>query len=132
MFEINNPTSDNMNLYSSLEQDQNQIPLKPKRRLGLSILSTVVGLSSVYMCCIGAILGAIAIVFATQVDTKYYREDFNGAQSSSQTALILSVISLGISLIGILILIFFYAIGDTIDVGSLGAELGKGVIDRLR
>lgn len=111
---------------------ESQVPMKPKSRLGLSIVATIVGFSSVYMCCIAAIMGAIAIVFATQSNTQYNRENYSGAQTSSQVALILSILSFVISFVSILIFIFFYAIGEAVSIGDLQLGIDGAIIDRLR
>ena len=132
MIEPYNQAYTNTPFAPSNEQQTTRIPERPKSRLGISIAATVIGFSSVYMCCIGAILGAVAIVFATQSSTKYAREDYSGAQSSSQTALVLSIVSFFISLLAILVFLFFYSIGDAVSISDLGGELDAGVIDRLR
>ena len=56
------------------------LPPKPNNYLPLAIIGTVVGLCS--PCCIGLILGIIAIVFSTQVDSKYGYKDYFGAEQS--------------------------------------------------
>lgn len=113
------------------QQNYKNIPNRPINRLPIAIVATVLGFSSVCMCCIGALLGAIAIIFATQADTKYNREDYNGAESSSRVALILSVISLAVSVLSILLFLFFWIIGSIGDVGDIPLDIDRQVIDHL-
>lgn len=129
--ERNQDTLSDNNVYVNNDSSFER-PSKPKDRLVLSIVATVLGLTSMMMCCIGTILGAIAIVYATQVDTKYYREDYNGAKSSSQVAYVLSIISLALSFLSILIFIFFYAVGGIFSIGDAIPSFDYGMIDRLR
>lgn len=72
-------------------------PTKPDNNLVLSIVATVVSLITCcgFVSCIGVILGIIAIVFSTQVDSKYFAGDFAGAESASKNARLLSFIAIG-------------------------------------
>ena len=85
-------------------------PAKPDNYLVISIVATVLGLCS----CIGLILGIIAIVFATQVDSKYSMGDYDGAQKASNNAKILAYISLGFAALGIIInVVYMIVVGGT-------------------
>lgn len=81
----------NFNFNSPLDENR---PLKPNNNLPLAIVGTVLGICS--PCCIGLILGIIAIVFSTQVDTKYNYGDYLGAESASKNTKILSFIAIGL------------------------------------
>lgn len=83
--------SPNFNMDTPLDDNK---PFKPSNNLPLAIVATIVGICS--PCCIGLILGIIAIVFSTQVDTKYGYGDYLGAESSAKTTKILSFISIGL------------------------------------
>lgn len=86
-------------------------PAKPDNYLVLSIVSTVLGLCS----CVGLILGIIAIVFATQVDTKYTIGDYEGALKASNNAKILSIIALVFGILGIIAnIVYFVIVGGSI------------------
>lgn len=106
-------------------------PNRPPNRLPLAIVATVVGIGSVCMCFIGVVLGAIAIIFATQADSKYNREEYSRAESSSQVAYILSIVSLSISLISILFLLFLSAVGAIGDINDVPSAIDGKILDRL-
>lgn len=101
------PQGQYQSMYDSGNQNPENEP-KPANSLVLSIVATVL---NIFACCsfyigiLGIIVGIIAIVFASQVDSKYRAGDIYGAQSSAKNAKILSYISLAIALIGIVILI---------------------------
>jgi hypothetical protein len=82
-------------------------PPRPNNNLVLAILATA--LSLVTCCgrisCIGVILGIIAIVFSTQVDSKYFAGDYAGAESTAKNAKILSLIALGTIVLSIILII---------------------------
>jgi len=85
-------------------------PVKPNNYLVMAIVATVLGLCS----CIGLILGIVAIVYATQVDSKYNLGDYAGAESSAKSAKTFSIISLVVDGIGILInVIYMVVVGGT-------------------
>lgn len=84
-------------------------PTKPDNNLVLAIVSTVLGVCS--PCCIGLIIGIIAIVFSTQVDSKYTSGDYAGAASAAKNSRLLSFITLGLFAIGIIISIIQFATG---------------------
>lgn len=78
-------------------------PAKPKTYLVQSILVTL-------LCCLP--LGIAAIVYSSQVDSKYARGDYAGAEAASKRAAMFGWISFGIGLLVGLI----YAV-----IGALGA-----------
>ena len=66
----------------------------PKNNMGLAILGTILGCCS--PCCIGFILGIVAIVMSTQVKKKYEAGDIEGSEKSAKNAQLLSYIALGL------------------------------------
>lgn len=81
-------------------------PARPNNYLVIAIVGTVLGLCS----CLGFIVGIIAIVFAVQVNSKYDVGDYSGAESSANTAKILSFTSLGLAILGLIGNIIYYAV----------------------
>ena len=77
----------------------------PNNNMTLAIIATVLGLCS--PCCIGLILGIVAIVMASQVKTKFDSGDFAGALSSAKNAKILSYIAIGLLALNIIYLLGF-------------------------
>lgn len=78
-------------------------PKPPQNYLALSIISTL-------FCC--QIFGIIAIIYASQVNSKFIAGDYQGAQSASNNAKIWSFLSIGIGvLIIIAIAVFYGAVG---------------------
>jgi hypothetical protein len=92
----------------------NEQPAKPDNYLVMAIVATVLGLCS----CLGLILGIVAIVFATQVDSKYNLGDYMGAQSASKNAKLFSIIALVVDGLGIIFSIVYYAIVGAAAFGS--------------
>lgn len=72
----------------------------PKNNMGLAIAGTILGCCS--PCCIGFILGIVAIVMATQVKKKFEANDFAGAASSAKNAKLLAYIAIGIAVLYLL------------------------------
>ncbi|MFK5982990.1 MAG: CD225/dispanin family protein [Flavobacteriaceae bacterium] len=93
-----------METTTSFENSDNGI--MPSNNMTLAIIATVVGLCS--PCCIGLILGIVAIVMATQVKTKYESGDMAGANSSAKNAKILAYIAIGLFILN---LIYFLGFG---------------------
>lgn len=79
----------------------------PQNHMTLAIVATVIGLCPT-LCCINGILGGIAIYFATQVKKKFEAGDHAGAESAAKNAKLLTYISLGLFIAGILYSIFSY------------------------
>lgn len=71
-----------------------------------AIVVTVLGLCSY----IGLVLGIVAIVFASQVSSKYSLGDYVGAQKSANNAKLFSIIGLILDVIGIIINIIYFAV----------------------
>ncbi|MGB0897397.1 MAG: CD225/dispanin family protein [Flavobacteriaceae bacterium] len=69
----------------------------PSNHMALAIAATIIGCCS--PCCIGFILGIVAIVMATQVKKKFEANDYSGAESASKNAKLLALIAIGIALI---------------------------------
>lgn len=72
-------------------------PEKPNNNLALAIIATIVSLITCcgWVSCVGVILGIIAIVFSTQVDSKYYAGDYAGSESAAKNSKLLSLIAIG-------------------------------------
>ena len=78
-----------------------EIKPKPENNLVLSIIGTVLGLCS--PCCIGTIVGIIAIVFANQVNTKHNIGDYTGAEQAAKNSKLLAYVAIGLGVIGVII-----------------------------
>lgn len=91
---------------SMFGNNMNEQPAKPDNYLVMAIIATVLGLCG----CFGLILGIVAIVFATQVDSKYNLGDYVGAESSSKNAKLFSIISFAVTGVMIILNIIYYAI----------------------
>lgn len=100
-YQTNNNQMDNLDEFSR--------PPKPDNNLVLSIVGTVLGLCS--PCCIGLILGIVAIVFSSQVDTKYNQGDYNAAIDSAKKAKTFAFIAIGLFVVGIIINIIMLLLG---------------------
>jgi len=79
----------------------------PKNHMTLAIVATVIGLCPT-ICCINGILGGIAIYFATQVKKKFENGDHAGAEAAAKNAKLLTYISLGLFVAGIIYSIVSY------------------------
>lgn len=77
-------------------------PPKPKTYLAQSIIVTL-------LCCLP--LGIVAIVYSAQVDSKYARGDYTGAQEASKRAALFGWISFGVGLAASLLYGIMMAIG---------------------
>ena len=109
----NNPFSDNPYSAPAPGQPPGQPPKapmgpKPKNYLVLAILCLV--------CC-GGLIAIPAIVFATQVDSKYNSGDFQGAQDASNKAKMWCIISICVGVICNLAIV-------GIQIAALAAEGG--------
>ncbi len=94
----------------------------PDNYMTLSVVSTVVGwLTCCCSCGVSGILGAIAIIFSSQVSTKFMCGDVYGASSSSKTAKILGIISLVIS--GLTFFAWLARVAYNVITGSLDEAL---------
>lgn len=83
-------------------------PARPANNMVMAIVASVL---NIFACCgfyigvVGIIVGIVAIVFSTQVNSKYDSRDYDGAMESAKKAKMLSMISLGIAVVGIIIAI---------------------------
>ena len=77
---------------------------KPANNLVSAILATV-------LCCLP--LGVVAIVFASQVDTKWASGDWYGAQDSAKKAKLFANLSVAGAVVGIVLYIFVIAMTGT-------------------
>lgn len=103
----------NPNFNFNAPRDENAPP-KPSNNLPLAIIGTIVGMCS--PCCIGLILGVIAIVFSNQVDTKYNYGDYAGAENASKNTKILAFIAIGLFGLNLIWMIVQFA-----SLGTSGA-----------
>lgn len=85
---------------NSISQEQ---PIKPNNNMPLAIIGTIIGLCS--PCCIGLVVGIVAIVFGSQVNSKYFQNDYVGAESSAKNAKILAWVAIGLGILGLIITI---------------------------
>ena len=81
-----------------MENSTNNI--MPSNNMALAIAAAIIGCCS--PCCIGLILGIVAIVMATQVKKKFEANDFEGAASSAKNAKLLALIAIGIAVVYLL------------------------------
>ena len=77
----------------------------PNNNMTLAIIAAVLGLCS--PCCIGLILGIIAIVLSHQVKTKFERGNLAEAISSAKNSKILSFIAIGLLVLNLIFLLSF-------------------------
>tara|TARA_B100000768_G_scaffold35343_1_gene33950 strand:- start:1430 stop:1747 length:318 start_codon:yes stop_codon:yes gene_type:complete len=77
----------------------------PNNNMTLAIIAAVLGLCS--PCCIGLILGIIAIVLSSQVKTKFERGNLSEAISSAKNSKILSFIAIGLLVLNLIFLLSF-------------------------
>lgn len=87
-------------------ETKKEIMEKPNNHMALSIVSTILSVCSIW--CLGLILGIIAIVMSSQSTSKFTNGDYNGAVKSAKTAKILSLISLALTVIGLVAYYFFF------------------------
>jgi len=66
----------------------------PNNNMALAITGTVLGMCS--PCCVGFVLGIVAIVFANQVKKKFEAQDYEAAEKSAKNAKILAFIAIGL------------------------------------
>lgn len=82
--------------------DLNPNVVPPKTWLVESILVTI-------FCC--QILGIISIIYAAGVESKFYKGDIAGAESASNTAKTLVLVSVGLGLVSVVVLGILFATG---------------------
>lgn len=83
-------------------QDLNTNAIPPKTWLVESILVTI-------FCC--QILGIISIIYSAGVESKFYRGDIAGAESSSRTAKTLVIVSIAFGALTIIAVGIMAALG---------------------
>lgn len=98
---------ENQSNFSSF--DDVQTP--PENSMTLAIIGTVLGICS--PCCIGLIVGIVAIYMSTQVNSKFNAGDYAGAQSSAKNAKTMSYVAIGLGVLGIIINIISVAVMGT-------------------
>lgn len=108
-----NPTPEYQN---NTQEQQNSFnnqgiqPELPNNNLALAIIATVSG----FLTCCGLggcasiVLGIIAIVFASNVNSKYAKGDYLGANTMARRAKTLSLIALGLAALSIIYVIVSY------------------------
>ncbi|SFN38308.1 Interferon-induced transmembrane protein [Algoriella xinjiangensis] len=107
----------------STDSTFDNIPQKPENNLVIAIVSTVLGLCS--PCCIGLILGVIAIVFANQVNSKFNLGDYSGALQAAKNSKLLSYIALGITALYLVYIVFIVVTQGT----DAFLEQYQGILD---
>lgn len=91
-------------------ETKNVIMEKPNNYMALSIVSTILSVCSIW--CLGLILGIIAIVMSSQSTSKYNNGDYNGSVKSAKVAKILGIISLALTVIGLIAYyVYFQEVG---------------------
>lgn len=108
------------------EFDKNQVA--PDNNMTLSIVGTILGLCS--PCCIGLIVGIIAIVKSSQVNNKFLGGDMFGAVAAAKSAKTLAYIAIGLGVLGLVLnVISIVALGGisgyTDMIEELQRELGN-------
>ena len=94
---------ENQEPFSSFDQPQTP----PNNNMTLAVIGAVLGLCS--PCCLGLIAGVVAIVMATQVNSKFNAGDFGGAVSSANNAKTWSYIAIALGVIGIILNVVYFA-----------------------
>lgn len=87
-------------------QQAPSVPVKPENNQVLAIIATVSGVFSCSLCCIGFILGVIALVLSGQVGKKYDLGDYAGAESAAKNTKLISYIALGVTAVSIVYMIY--------------------------
>jgi len=85
----------------------NSTQTPPENNMALAIVGTIVGLCAP-CCLLGLIPGIIAIVYSSQVNSKFNAGDYPGAMSASKNARTLSYVAIGLGILGIIINIVWY------------------------
>ncbi len=115
---------------STTSSFENTAP-KPENNLVLAIIATVLGVCS--PCCIGLILGVVAIVFANQVNKKYDVGGYSGEEQKKKNSKILSYVAFGLVALNLIYVIFVFITqgGDAILNQYQGVldNAGGGSID---
>ncbi|MXV38271.1 CD225/dispanin family protein [Flavobacteriaceae bacterium Ap0902] len=79
--------------------ENNQISnyeVPPQNFMTLSIIATILGCCTCSLYGISFILGIVGIYFASQVNTRFYSGDIDGAEKNANYAKIFSLVSIGI------------------------------------
>lgn len=97
-----------------LFNDGEFVKSEPDNNMTLAIIATVA--SVITGCCggvgcIGLVTSIIAIVFSSQVKSKFSLGDIDGAESSAKNSKTLSYVSLGLSAISVVVWIILLATG---------------------
>lgn len=104
---------ENQSNFSSFDNPQTP----PQNNMVLAIIGTIVGLFA--PCCIlGLVPGIIAIVYSSQVNSKFNSGDYAGAVKSAKNAKTLALIALGLGILGIIISVIYI-----ITLGGFGAYM---------
>lgn len=81
------------------EMDNSRVA--PNNNMSLAIIGTILGLCS--PCCIGLVLGIIAIIKSNQVYKLFSGGDYNGAQAAANSAKTFAFIAIALGILGIII-----------------------------
>ena len=93
---------------ASYGYNQGEMPPCPNNNMVMAIIATVV---SLFGCCIAFIMGIVAIVQASGVNSAYSAGDYNLAVKKAKSAKTWSLISLILAVISIILTIILYATG---------------------
>lgn len=101
----------------------------PKPKVDSNMVISIISLVLSVLGCgclnlVSLILSIIGVVYASQVNTKLFAGDFEGAQKSSKTALTLSLISIGVMVLAVIICVILVVV--FIQTGSYDQFKGKG------
>lgn len=86
----------------------NEIPGNVPNYLAWSIISTVL---ATCLCCPLGLIGIVAIVFSSQVNTKLNQGDLAGARRASDNAKTWCWVATGLAIVGLVLNIVFLAMG---------------------
>ena len=89
--------------------DQQPVQSPPSNYLVFAILTTI-------FCC--QILGIVSIVYATQVNSKWYAGDYQGAIDASRNAKLWAWVSFGIGIAIIFIFALLAVLGALTGIGA--------------
>lgn len=127
-----NPTPENQNNTQGQENSFNNQTVKPEypnSNLALAIIATVAGFLTCcgWGGCASIVLGIIAIVFASSVDSKYAKGNYSGANIMARRAKTLSLIALGLAALSIIYVIISYLTMSSDEMSQI-----QDAIEQLR
>ena len=79
---------------------ENSNQTMPNNNMSMSIIGTVLGLCS--PCCIGLILGIVAIVMSNGVKKKFEAGDYEGAEKAAKNAKIIAIVAIALAILNLI------------------------------